>query len=76
MFKRIRQYNYIRKIRKCMEEESMIKWLKLNTIETSATVDLLIGRITSEFYRSVFTGGDINNHYSEVNAEYIKNYRF
>lgn len=56
MFKRIRQYNYIRKIRKCMEEEDpAIKSLKLNAIQTSATVDLFIGRITSEFYRSVFT---------------------
>lgn len=76
MFKRVRQYNYIRKIRKSMEEESTIKWLKLNSIQTSASVDLLIGRITSEFYRSVFTGGNIDNYYSEVNAEYIKNYKF
>ena len=61
MFKKIREYNYIRKIRKCMkEEDSAIKSLKLNSIETSATVDLLIGRITSTFYRSVFTNKTID----------------
>lgn len=56
MFKKIRQYNYIRKIYKCMEEKDpAIRSLKFKTVETSATVDLLIGRITPEFYRSVFT---------------------
>lgn len=56
MFKKIRQYNYIRKIYKCMEEKDpKIRSLKFNTIETSATVDLLIGRITPEFYRSIFS---------------------
>ena len=56
MFKKIRQYNYIRKIYKCMEEKDpKIRSLKFNAIETSATVDLLIGRITPKFYRSVFS---------------------
>lgn len=76
MFKRIRQYNYIMKIRKAMTMESMIKYLHLNNIKSKAARDCMYDRITTEFYKDIFLGGNMSHHYIEVNKEKILNYKF
>ena len=76
MFKRIREYNYIRKIRKTMEDATMLKYLKLNGYKTQACHDMIDERISEEFYKTIFVGGTAKLHYTEVNAENIKNYTF
>jgi hypothetical protein len=76
MFKKIREYNYIRKIRKTMEDTSMLKYLKLNGYKTQACHDMINGRISEKFYKTIFVGGTANLHYTKVNAENIENYTF
>jgi hypothetical protein len=76
MFKKIREYRYIRKIRKAMAEPTMLKYLKLNGYKTRASYDLIDERISAEFYKAIFVGGTTQLHYTEVNAENINNYTF
>ncbi len=76
MFKKIREYRYIRKIRKAMEESMVLKYLKLNGYKAQACRDMIDGRISVEFYKAIFCGETIQLHYTEVNAENIKNYTF
>ena len=76
MFKRIYEYYYIKKIRKAMAQTSMLKYLILNGYRHSACQDLLRNRISEDFYKSIFVGGDVQHHYTEVNAEAIQNYKF
>ena len=76
MFKRIHEYNYIKKIRKVMAQTSMLKYLILNGYRHSACQDLLRNRISEDFYKTIFCGGDAQLHYTEINAENIKNYTF
>lgn len=76
MFRRIRQYNYIKKIRKIMKETSYLRFLVLNNYKESAAIDLINDKISMEFYKKVFYGGDMTRHYTEVNFVYITNYKF
>lgn len=76
MFKRIRQYNYIKKIRKTMKETSTLRFLVLNGYKKSAALDLMDDKISMDFYKKVFYDGDIPQHYTKTNFEYIINYKF
>ena len=76
MFKRIHEYNYIKKIRKTMAQTSLLKYLILNGYRNSACQDLLRNRISEDFYKTIFCGGDAQHHYTEVNATAIQNYKF
>ena len=76
MFKRIRQYNYIKKIRKTMENTSPLRFLALNGYKQSAAFDLINDKISMDFYKKVFCDGDMTHHYTEVNFAYIVNYKF
>ena len=73
---RIRQYVYIILIRKAMCDTSLVRFLVLNRYKELAAYDFLDNRISREFYISIFLGGDAEKHYSEVNAEKIKNYTY
>jgi hypothetical protein len=76
MFKRIRQYNYIKKIRKTMKETSLLRFLILNNYKERAAIDLINDKISMDFYKKVFYGGDMTRHYTEANFAYIINYKF
>lgn len=76
MFKRIRQYIYIQKIREAMSQNNFSKYFILNGYKSDASHDLIQGRITEDFYYSIFCNETPSRHYTEVNAEAIKNYRF
>jgi hypothetical protein len=76
MLKKIRQYCYIRKIRKEMFKTSILRFLTLNTYQSQAAQDLLNNKISEDFYTSVFCGGDMTHHYTEVNTNYILSYKF
>lgn len=73
---RVRQYMYIILIRKAMCDTSLVRFLVLNRYKELAAYDFLDNRISREFYTSIFLGGDAEKHYSEVNAEKIKNYTY
>ena len=73
-FKKIREYIYIWKICKTMEESSILKYIKLNKYKTKAYYDMLNGLISEEFYKNIFLGGRIGINYAEANIEKIKNY--
>ena len=79
MLKRIRQYNYIKKIRKVMEREDNLKYLGLNGIKSDAAADVFAEKIDMDFYSAVFhvyTSRGESGHYTEVNKDYIMNYKF
>ena len=76
MFKRIHEYIYIKKIRKAMAQTSILKYLILNGYRNSACQDLFRNRISEDFYKTIFCGGDVQHHYTEVNAEAIQSYKF
>ena len=76
MLKRIRQYNYIKKIRKVMEREGNLKYLGLNGIKSDAAADVFAEKIDINFYIAVFHGETMCTHYTEVNKDYIMNYKF
>ena len=79
MLKRIRQYNYIKKVRKEMKEEGYLKYLGLNGIQSSAAADVFAGKIDMDFYADVFYVDTIrgeSGHYTEANKDYIMNYKF
>lgn len=77
MFKRIRQYIYIQKIRITLSvKNSHLKYLMLDKYKSNATRDFIHSRITGDFYYNVFCNETPSCHYTEVNAEAIKNYKF
>ena len=76
MFKRIRQYNYIKKIRKTMKNTSSLRFLILNGYKKSAALDLMDDKISMDFYKKVFYCGDVPQHYTKANFAYITNYKF
>ena len=74
--KKFREKRIIKKIRKIQKADgnSCLKYLALNSIQSRAACLVLSGIISLSFYKSVFHGGDITHHWSDVNAEFIKNY--
>jgi hypothetical protein len=74
--KKFREKRIIRKIQKIQRENisDWIKYLSLNSIQSHAAALVLDDKISLEFYKAVFHGGDLYNHWSDVNAEYINNF--
>lgn len=74
--KKFREKRIIKKIQKIQKESSAdwIKFLSLNSVKSHAAALVLDDKISLEFYKAVFHGGDLYNHWSKVNAEYINNF--
>lgn len=75
IIERLFEKTYIRMIKEEMIKEDYIKYLSLNTLKSKAAADLMKGKISHDFYKNVFLGGDISHHYTEVNKDFIKNYK-
>lgn len=75
MFNKMREKQYIAKIKKEMDKTSMLKYISLNSLKSAAASDLLNGKISEEFYYNVFGNSDMYNHYTEVNYDYIMSYQ-
>lgn len=74
MFNKVRENHIIIQIQKEMKKDSLLKYLALNAIKDKAVYQVLNNKISDDFYKNVFCGGNINNHYSKVNYDYIMNY--
>ena len=74
--KRIRENAIILKIQKIKREQGThwLSYLELNAIQSKAAESMMKNKISLEFYKSVFSGGDASHHWSDVNIEYIMNY--
>lgn len=76
MFKKMRERAIIKKIQKIKKRDGnhWLSYLSLNTIQSKAAAQLINDKISLEFYKKVFHGGDMYNHWSDVNADFISNY--
>lgn len=74
--KKIRENAIILKIQKIKKEQGThwLSYFELNAIKSKAAENVMKNKISLEFYKNVFNGGDISHHWSDVNIEYIMNY--
>lgn len=74
MFNKMRENYIIHKIQRTMKNSSLLDFIELNTIKEDSACLLMQNKISADFYKKVFIGGDINHHWSQVNKNYILNY--
>ena len=59
-------------LRKNINDKSLVKGLTMNNIRSRASIELMNGKISEEFYRKMFVGGNIQTPYWEVNRKNIE----
>ena len=59
-------------LRKHIDDNDLMQGLVMNNIRRQAAIELLNGKISKDFYKRMFSGGDANTPWWEVNRENIK----
>ena len=59
-------------LRQNINDKSLLQGLTMNGIQSRATDKLMNGKISYEFYRKMFCGGDAQNPWWEVNRKNIE----
>lgn len=70
---KVRERQIIKAIKNAMEMESGLRFLILNQIKSDSAKMALFGKISTEFYKNVFTTKG-SEHYTKANYDYIMNY--
>ena len=59
-------------LRKHINDKSLLQGLVMNSIQGRAANELLMGKISEEFYKKMFCGGDAKTPWWEVNRKKIE----
>ena len=59
-------------LRKHINDKSLLQGLVMNSIQSRAANELLMGKISEEFYKKMFCGGDAKTPWWEVNRKKIE----
>jgi hypothetical protein len=59
-------------LRKHINDKSLLQGLVMNSIQSRAANELLAGKISEEFYKKVFCGGDAQTPWWEANRKNIE----
>lgn len=59
-------------LRQNINNKSLLQGLTMNGIRSRAAIKLMDGKISHEFYRKMFSGGDAQNPWWEVNRKNIE----
>lgn len=59
-------------LRKHINDKSLLQGLTMNGIRSRAATKLMDGKISEEFYFKMFSGGDAQNPWWEVNRKNIE----
>lgn len=59
-------------LRKHINSKSLLQGLVMNSIQSRAVNELLAGKISEEFYKKMFCGGDAQTPWWEVNRKNIE----
>lgn len=59
-------------LRKNINNKSLLQGLTMNSIQSRAATELINGKISAEFYKKMFCGGDAKTPWWEVNRKNIE----
>lgn len=59
-------------LKKHINDKSLLQGLVMNNIQSRATKELLMGKISEEFYKKMFFGGDAKIPWWEANRKNIE----
>lgn len=59
-------------LRKHINDKSFLQGQVMNSIQSRAANEFLMGKISEEFYKKMFCGGDAKNPWWEVNRKNIE----
>ena len=59
-------------LRKNINNKSLLQGLTMNSIQSRAAIELMEGKISAEFYKKMFCGGDAKTPWWEANRKNIE----